>query len=80
MTREITRRKNNARTMGVLLAGGVIGGIAGVGAAYLLLAARERRRSETGEETPLVSTGNAVKLGALLYGLFRQIEEIARGE
>ena len=80
MTREITRRKNNARTTGVLLAGGVIGGIAGVGAAYLLLAARDRRSRETGEETPLVSTGNAVKLGALLYGLFRQIEEIARGE
>ena len=81
MTREITRSRNKtARAAGVVLAGGVIGALAGVGAAYLWLAARERRRLDTGEETPMISSGNAMKLGVLLLGLFRQIEQIARGE
>jgi hypothetical protein len=81
MTREIEpRRRETARRTGVLLAGGVIGALAGVGAAYLLLAARDRRRRETDEDLPLISAGSAMKLGVLLFGLFRQIDEIARGE
>jgi ABC-type antimicrobial peptide transport system permease subunit len=80
MTRDIAlRRKENARKAGVLLAGGVIGALAGIGAAYLLLAAREARREETGAELPVLSSSSAVKLGVLLFGLFRQIDEIARG-
>jgi hypothetical protein len=80
MTREISvRRKEDARKMGVLLAGGVIGALAGVGAAYLLLQARETRRRETGAEFPVLSSSSAVKLGVLLFGLFRQINDIARG-
>jgi hypothetical protein len=65
--------------MGVLVAGGVIGALAGVGAAYLLLRARETRRRETGADLPIISSGSAVRLGALLFGLFRQINDIAQG-
>ena len=80
MAREISvRRKEESRKMGVLLAGGVIGALAGIGAAYLLLRARETHRRETGAELPILSSGSAVRLGALMFGLFRQINDIARG-
>jgi hypothetical protein len=73
------RRKSDSQKLGILMAGGVIGALAGVGAAYLLLQARETRRRETGAELPILSSNSAVKLGVLLFGLFRQINEIARG-
>jgi hypothetical protein len=80
MAREISvRRKEESRKMGVLLAGGVVGALAGIGAAYLLLQARETHRRETGADLPILSSGSAVRLGALLFGLFRQINDIARG-
>jgi len=77
--RPAPRRNENARRMGVLLAGGVIGAMAGVGAAYLLLQARESRRHDTDADLPILSSGSAVKLGVLLFGLFRQINDIAHG-
>jgi anti-sigma factor RsiW len=73
------RRRAETRTFGVLLAGGVIGALAGVGAAYLLLQARDSRVRRTGEELPVLSSGSAVRLGLLLFGLFRQIMDIAGG-
>ncbi|MBN2084405.1 MAG: hypothetical protein JW748_04210 [Anaerolineales bacterium] len=80
MSRDLAlRRRQESRTLGVLLAGGVIGALAGVGAAYLLLQARETQRRTTGEDLPVISSGGAVKLGALLFGLFRQINDIALG-
>ena len=80
MSRDLAlRRKQESRTLGVLLAGGVIGALAGVGAAYLLLQAREKQRGTTDADLPIISSGGAVKLGALLFGLFRQINEIAQG-
>jgi hypothetical protein len=80
MSRDLAlRRKQETRTLGVLLAGGVIGALAGVGAAYMLLQAQEMRRAATDADLPIISSGGAVKLGALLFGLFRQIYEIAQG-
>jgi hypothetical protein len=73
------RRKQETRTMGVLLAGGVIGALVGVGAAYMLLQAREKQQRTTGAPLPVISSNGAVKLGVLLFGLFRQINEIAQG-
>jgi hypothetical protein len=73
------RRKEDRRTLGVLLAGGVIGALAGVGAAYVLLQAREVRSRNIGADLPILSSGSAAKLGLLLLGLFRQINDIARG-
>jgi hypothetical protein len=73
------RRREETRTLGVLLAGGVVGALAGIGAAYLLLQARETRSRELNADLPILSSGSAVKLGLLLFGLFRQIQEIASG-
>jgi hypothetical protein len=73
------RRRRGARTAGVLIAGGVIGALAGVGAAYMLLQAREARSQDPDADQPLLSSGNAVKLGLLVFGLFRQIYDIACG-
>jgi hypothetical protein len=63
--------------MQTLLAGGVAGALLGVGAAYLLMQARDRHLRITGEETPLLSGGDAVKLGVLSFGLLRQIADMA---
>ena len=80
MSNRLAKRQNpNARKLGVLMAGGVVGALAGIGAAYLLLQAREARQRETDTELPILSSNSAVKLGLLLFGLFRQIQEIARG-
>jgi hypothetical protein len=76
----VQRRNENARRAGVLLVGGVIGALTGVGAAYLLWQARERRLRGTESEEPLISSGGAVRLGVMLFGLLRQINELARGK
>jgi uncharacterized membrane protein YedE/YeeE len=73
------RRNENGRKAGVLLVGGMIGALVGVGAAYLLWQAREKRSRGRESEEPLISSGGAVKLGVLLFGLLRQINDIARG-
>jgi hypothetical protein len=73
------RKKEEARTLGVLLTGGVIGALAGIGAAYVLLRARETRSRDQGADLPVLSSSSAVKLGLLLFGLFRQIGDIAAG-
>jgi hypothetical protein len=65
------------RTMQTLLAGGVIGALLGVGAAYVLLQAHDRHARHTGEDTPLLSGGDAMKLGVLSFGLLRQIADMA---
>ena len=80
MNRKMTlRRKEDVRTAGVLLAGGLIGALTGIGAAYLLLKARESRSRDLGADLPVLSSGSAMRLGMLLFGLFRQINEIAHG-
>ena len=80
MSRELTTRRDpKGETLTILLAGGVIGALAGVGAAYLLLRGRESRRRDPEEKLPIVTSSNAVKLGVLLFGLFRQLNDIAQG-
>jgi len=65
---------------GVLLLGGVVGALIGVGAAYLLLQAKEKRSQELDADVPVVSSGGLMKIGLLVYGLLRQIGDIGRGE
>jgi hypothetical protein len=73
------RRQQENRMIGVIVTGGVIGAMLGVGAAYMLLQAREKERRTTGADLPVISSGSAVRLGALLFGLFRSINDIAQG-
>ncbi|MGA2112255.1 MAG: hypothetical protein ABSG98_08920 [Anaerolineales bacterium] len=64
----------NRRGQGrALLIGAIVGGLAGLGAAYLFVRARQR----TGKEGAAVTPSSAVRLGVLLLGLLRQISEIA---
>jgi hypothetical protein len=80
MNRKMTlRRKEETRKLGVLLAGGLIGALTGIGAAYLLLQARETRSRDLDADLPILSSGGAAKLGLLLIGFLRQISDIASG-
>jgi len=58
-----------------LLIGAIVGGLAGLGAAYLFVRARER----TGNPGAAVSPSGAVRLAILVLGLLRQVGEIAEG-
>lgn len=51
-----------------LIAGGILGAVVGVGAAYLLI-----QRSAAEGETPSISTGEGMRLGLLVLGLLRQV-------
>ncbi len=55
-----------------LLAGAVLGALVGVGAAYLLVQRAER---EDGEMH--MGTGEGIKLGLLVFGLLRQVAQLA---
>jgi len=74
------RTGGDGRKMGVLLVGGLIGAFTGVGAAYLLWQAREKRTRGAETDEPLISSGGAMKLGVILFGFLRQINDIARGK
>ncbi len=81
MDKKLALRGNKkAREAGALLVGGLIGALTGVGAAYLLWQAREKRLRGTEDDEPLISSGRAVKLGVMLFGLLRQINEVAQGK
>ncbi len=58
-----------------LLAGGLLGALAGVAAAYLLV-----RRSEASGERPRLGAGEGIRLGVLLLGLVRQVSQLGEGE
>jgi hypothetical protein len=70
--------QGKTRKAQTLIVGGVIGAVFGVGTAYLLWQARERHRQATGEETPLLTGGDALKMGVLSFGLVRQIVELVQ--
>jgi membrane associated rhomboid family serine protease len=59
----------------ILLVGGVLGALAGVGAAYLYLQSQRRK----GSEAPSISPGGALKLALLVLGLLRQVGELGEG-
>jgi hypothetical protein len=73
------RRRRENRMVGVIVTGGVIGALLGVGAAYMLVQVREKQRRATGADLPVISSGGAIRLGTLLFGLFRSIYDIAQG-
>lgn len=54
-----------------LTIGAVIGALAGLTAAYLLV-----QRAENEGGTPKLSAGEGVKLGALVLGLLRQVSQL----
>jgi hypothetical protein len=58
-----------------LLAGGLLGALAGVAAAYLLV-----RRSEASGGRPRLGAGEGIRLGVLLLGLVRQVSQLGEGE
>lgn len=68
---------NRGKRTQTLVIGGVIGALLGVGMAHLLWQARERRIQLTGEDSPLLTSGDAMKLGTWTVGLLRQIGELA---
>jgi hypothetical protein len=59
----------------VMVIGGILGALAGVGGAYLLIQNAER----SGRQVK-VSPGDGVKLGVLLMGLLRQVAELGDGK
>jgi hypothetical protein len=75
--RRIARRSSDT---GFLLLGGVLGALIGVGAAFVLLQAKEQRARETDDDVPMVTSGGLARIGLLVYGFLRQIGDIARGE
>ena len=58
----------------VLLIGGVIGGLVGVGTAYLLV----QRAEKEGTEVQL-GTGEGIRLGLLVLGMLRQVSRLGDG-
>jgi hypothetical protein len=58
----------------VLVLGGVIGGLVGVGAAYLLVQRAERE----GQDLQL-GTGEGIRLGILVLGMLRQVSRLGDG-
>lgn len=58
----------------VLVLGGVIGGLVGVGAAYLLVQRAEREGTELE-----LGTGEGIRLGLLVLGMLRQVSRLGDG-
>jgi hypothetical protein len=65
----IDESRSNAR---LLIAGGLVGGIVGVGVAYLL----SQRADRSGGQLEF-STGEGIRLGLLLLGMLRQVADLA---
>jgi hypothetical protein len=69
-----TEVNSNYKTK-VLLIGGVVGLLAGLGAAYMLIQRAERDQAE-----PVLNLGEGVKLGLLVFGLLRQVAQLGEGK
>jgi len=54
-----------------IIAGAVIGALAGIGAAYLLV-----KRAEDRGEQPQLSAREGVSLGLMVLGLLRQVSQL----
>jgi len=55
-----------------LIIGAIVGAVSGLGAAYILI-----RRAEEAQTTPQITTGDGVKIGMGLAGVFKLISDIA---
>jgi hypothetical protein len=58
----------------VLVLGGVLGGLVGVGAAYLLVQRAEREGTEV-----QLGTGEGIRLGLLVLTMLRQVSRLGDG-
>ena len=58
----------------VLLLGGLIGGLVGLGTAYLLV----QRAEKEGTELSL-GTGEGIRLGLMVLGMLRQVSRLGDG-
>ena len=58
----------------VLVIGGVIGGLVGLGTAYLLV----QRAEKEGTELSL-GTGEGIRLGLMVFGMLRQVSRLGDG-
>ena len=56
-----------------LIIGGVVGTLAGLGAAYMIF-----RRAEDEEGPPKIGVGEGLKLGLVLLGVLRQVSLIGQ--
>jgi hypothetical protein len=56
-----------------LIIGGVVGTLAGLGAAYMII-----RRAEDEEGPPKIGVGEGLKLGLVLLGVLRQVSLIGQ--
>jgi hypothetical protein len=75
--KQLIHANDRSQQMQTLITGGIIGALLGVGMAQLLWQARKRRIQLTGEDSPLLTSGDAMKLGTWTVGLLRQIGELA---
>lgn len=64
-------KQDNWKTT-TLIIGAVLGTLAGLGAAYILI-----QRAQTEESHPRLTAGEGVKLGISVLGLLRQVAEFA---
>lgn len=58
-----------------MVMGGVLGALAGLGAAYMLV----QRADKEGQELKL-STGEGIRLGMLVLGMLRQVSRLGEGK
>lgn len=72
---ELTVTTQDNWKMKILVVGGLIGLVSGLAAAYLLV-----QRAEKAGEQPLLSSGEGVKLGLLVFGLLRQVSQLGEGK
>jgi hypothetical protein len=72
---EVVVPKENNWKAKVLIIGGVVGVLAGLGAAYLLI-----QRAERENKPPELSAGEGVKLGVMVFGLLRQVAALGEGK
>ena len=74
METEIIQSGTNWKTR-VMVIGGVVGLVAGLTAAYLLV-----QRAERDQVEPQLNTREGIKLGLLVFGLLREIAQLGDGK
>jgi len=74
MSSELMEEGSNWKSQ-VMLIGGVVGLLAGLAAAYLLV-----QRAERDNTQPQLHAREGVKLGVLVFGLLREIAQLGDGK
>jgi hypothetical protein len=73
MSSELMEESGNWKSQ-VMLIGGIVGLLAGLAAAYLLV-----QRAERDNAQPQLHAREGVKLGVLVFGLLREIAQLGDG-